>query len=307
MCLLLQTKNSYPNVLFDAFRNVSYLCIANPHDPLRIYWISQASKIKFNHQKSIRMSHPIFTHRSIRKYKPDPIPENIMEKMLRAASRASTTGNMQVYSIIVTTKPDLKEKLWNAHFRQDMVKQAPVIITFCADFNRFTKWCHQRSAVPGYDNFLSFFTAAIDAILASQNVALEAEANGLGICYLGTVTYNADQICDILKLPEGVVPVASLVAGYADENPPLTDRLPMEAVVHKEIYNEYSDDKLDQIYSDRENSEFTKELLKINNKDTLAQIFTDIRYTRKDNEHFGNKFIQTIVKQGFNIIQKTEE
>ncbi len=251
------------------------------------------------------MKKPIFTHRSIRKYKPDPIPEKIMDNMLLAASRASTTGNMQVYSIIVTTKPELKENLWQAHFRQEMVKQAPAVITFCADFNRFTKWCRQRSAEPGYDNFLSFFTAAIDAILASQNFALEAEANGLGICYLGTVTYNADQICDILRLPESVVPVASLVVGYPDENPPLTDRLPLEAIVHKEIYNEYSNEKIDQIYSERENSEFTKELLKINNKDTLAQIFTDIRYTRKDNEHFGSKFLQTIERQGFNIKNNT--
>ena len=124
----------------------------------------------------------IFNHRSIRKYKPDPIPEDILEKILEAGTRASTTGNMQVYSMVVTTDRKLKEELWQAHFRQDMVKEAPVIITFCADFNRFNKWCRLRDAEPGYDNFLSFFTAAIDALLASQNVALEAEANGLGIC-----------------------------------------------------------------------------------------------------------------------------
>ena len=79
-----------------------------------------------------------------------------------------------------------------------MVIQAPLVLTFCADFNRFNKWCRQRKADPGYDNFLSFMTAAIDALLAAQNCALAAEAHGLGICYLGTTTYNADKIIEIL-------------------------------------------------------------------------------------------------------------
>lgn len=245
------------------------------------------------------INNPIFTHRSIRKYKPDPIPEGILASILEAGSRASTTGNMQVYSMIVTTTPEIKEKLWQVHFRQDMVKQAPVVITFCADFNRFNKWCRLRKAEPGYDNYLSFFTAAIDALLASQNVALEAENNGLGICYLGTTTYNAPEISEILNLPAGVVPVTTLVTGYPDETPPLTDRLPMEAIVHQEVYQDFTPEKIDRIYSERENSAFTKDLLEINQKETLAQVFTDKRYTKKDNEFFSGKFLEFIKRQGF--------
>ena len=245
------------------------------------------------------MTDIIFNHRSVRKYKTDPIPDELLDKILLAGSRASTTGNMQVYSMIVTTKPVLKEKLWHAHLRQDMVLEAPVIITFCADFNRFNKWCLQRNAEPGYNNFLSFFTAAIDALLASQNVVLEAEANGLGICYLGTVTYNSDTITEILNLPSGVVPVASIVVGYPDENPPLTDRLPMEAIIHKEVYHDFTPEKINSIYYERENSDETRKLLQINNKETLAQIFTDNRYTKKDNELFSKKFLELIKKQGF--------
>ena len=245
------------------------------------------------------INNPIFTHRSIRKYKPDPIPEGILACILEAGSRASTTGNMQVYSMIVTTKPEIKEKLWQVHFQQDMVKQAPVVITFCADFNRFNKWCRLRKAEPGYDNYLSFFTAAIDALLASQNVALEAENNGLGICYLGTTTYNAPEISEILNLPEGVVPVTTIVTGYPDESPPLTDRLPMEAIVHQEIYQDFTPEKIERIYSERENSAFTKDLLEINQKETLAQVFTDKRYTKKDNEFFSGKFLEFIKRQGF--------
>lgn len=247
------------------------------------------------------MTNPIFTHRSIRKYKPDPVPSQILDIILQAGSRASTTGNMQVYSIIVTTTPEIKEKLWEVHFRQDMVKQAPVVITFCADFNRFTKWCRLRKAEPAYENYLSFFTAAIDALLAAQNVALEAENHGLGICYLGTTTYNAPEICEILKLPKGVVPVTTIVTGYPNEKPPHTDRLPMEAIVHHEVYNDFSQESIDRIYSGLESLDFTKEILKINKKETLAQVYTDKRYTKKDNEFFSGKFLELIREQGFEL------
>ncbi|HNW71011.1 MAG TPA: nitroreductase family protein, partial [Bacteroidales bacterium] len=151
----------------------------------------------------------IFEHRSIRKYKNEPVSDELLKQLLEAGSRASTTGNMQVYSIIVTRDEERKKKLWEFHFKQNMVLQAPVLLTFCADFHRFSQWCLQRKAEPGYDNFLSFMTAAIDALLAAQNVALAAEANGLGICYLGTTTYNADKIIEFLECPEGVVPVTT--------------------------------------------------------------------------------------------------
>ena len=245
------------------------------------------------------MLETIFNHRSIRKYKNDPVPGEILDRILEAGSRASTTGNMQVYSMVVTQDEEIKKKLWEAHFKQDMVLQAPVHISFCADFNRFNKWCRMRKADPGYDNFLSFFTAAIDALLASQNVVLAAEAHGLGVCYLGTATYMADKIIEILDLPGEVIPVAALVVGYPDEEPGLTDRLPLRAVLHEETYQNYREDEIDLIYAEREDSELTRELLEINQKETLAQVFTDNRYTRKDNVHFSKQFLEVIRKQGF--------
>ncbi len=212
------------------------------------------------------MIEAIFKHRSIRKYKSDNIPESLLNKVLEAGSRASTTGNMQVYSILISKEKEQRKKLWEAHFKQDMVKMAPVHLTFCADFNRFTTWCNQREAKPGYDNFLSFMTASIDALLASQNVVLEAESLGLGACYLGTATYNADKLIEILNLPALVVPVASIVLGYPDENPALTDRLPMEAILHNEKYEAFTKKRIDTIYKARESSEESIELLKINAK-----------------------------------------
>lgn len=247
------------------------------------------------------MKDVIFSHRSIRKYDEKDIPEAVLEQILQAGTRASTTGNMQVYSIIVSKDPHIKEELWAAHFKQNMVKQAPVILTFCADFHRFNQWCVQRKAVPGYANFLSFFTAAIDALLAAQNVALAAEHHGLGICYLGTTTYMAESIIDTLRLPSFVVPVTSLVIGYPAENPPLTERLPLRAVVHQEQYQSFSEEEIDGLYAEREQSDFTQELLRINQKESLAQIFTDLRYTKKDNELFSSAYLRAIEKQGFDV------
>lgn len=245
------------------------------------------------------MTDTIFTHRSIRKYKSDPVDEEILTRILQAGTRASTTGNMQVYSMVVSTGEEIKKKLWEAHFKQDMVLQAPVHITFCADFNRFNKWCEDRQALPGYDNFLSFFTASIDALLVSQNVALAAESKGLGICYLGTATYMAGRIVEILNLPESVIPVAALVLGYPDEKPDLTDRLPLEGVVHYETYRDYSKEDIDRIYAEKEALPETAALLEENKKETLAQVFTDNRYTKKDNIYFSGEFLKVIEQQGF--------
>lgn len=245
------------------------------------------------------MIETIINHRSIRKYKSDKISDDILNEILISASKASTTGNMQVYSIIVTKDEEIKEQLLGAHFNQSMVKQAPVVLTFCADFNRFNKWCEINDAKPGYDNFLSFYTASIDALLASQNAALAAEANGLGICYLGTTTYMAKKIIDILNLPKGVVPVTTIVVGYPDETPELTPRLPLEAIVHYEKYKDFDESAINDVYSERDNSKETKDLLIENNKKTLAQVFTDNRYKKEDNILFSNEFLKVIEEQGF--------
>ena len=241
----------------------------------------------------------ILNHRSIRKYKSDPVPEQVLDYILEAGSRASTTGNMQLYSIIVTTEDGIKEELSPCHFNQGMVREAPLVLTFCADFNRFKLWCKQRKAEPGYDNFLSFMTAAIDALLVAQNLAVAAEDAGLGICYLGTTTYMADKIIDILDLPRGVVPVTTLTVGYPDEKPELTDRLPMEAVVHREKYHDYSADDIDNLYREKELIKSYQEFVKENKKETLAQVFTDIRYKKEDNELFSNSLLKVLEKQGF--------
>ncbi len=238
-------------------------------------------------------------HRTIRKYTRQEVPETLLNAILQAGTRASTTGNMQVYSVVVTRNKEMKEKLSPCHFNQPMIKEAPVVLTFCADFNRFNKWCRQRKAKPGYDNFLSFVTAAIDALLVAQNVCVAAENEGLGICYLGTTTYMAEPIIDILDLPAGVVPVTTVTLGYPAENPPLTDRLPLEAVIHQEKYRDYSEEEINSYYAEKEALASSKQFVDENNLETLAQVFTDVRYKKTDNELFSEKLLEVLRKQGF--------
>lgn len=218
-----------------------------------------------------------------------------------AGTRASTTGNMQVYSIIVTRDQEMKKRLSPAHFNQPMVTEAPVVLTFCADFNRFNLWCRLRDAEPGYDNFLSFMTAAIDALLAAQTICNAAEEEGLGICYLGTATYNADSIIEVLELPRGVVPVATVTLGWPAQVPEQPDRLPLEAVVHYEKYHEFTPELIDSLYREKEARADSRQFIAENNKSTLAQVFTDVRYKKADNEHFSEKFLDVIRRQGFAV------
>ena len=238
-------------------------------------------------------------HRTIRKYTDQVIEPKLLNTLLETACRASNTGNMQTYSVIVTTDSGIKEQLSPAHFNQPMVKQAPVVLTFCADYNRFSAWCEQRQAEPGYANFQSFMATAIDALVVAQTFCIAAESVGLGICYLGTTTYNAQEIIEALKLPKLVVPVTTITLGYPADIPEQTDRLPLKAVVHQETYNEFNAEEIDSIYAEKEGSDFYKQFVAENKKETLAQVFTDIRYTKKNNEFFSEKFLAALKMQGF--------
>lgn len=240
----------------------------------------------------------IFNHRSIRRFKDKAVEEDVINFVLEAGTRASNTGNMQAYSIICTTDEALLKELAPCHFNQPAAK-APVQLTFCADFNRFSKWCRQRNAEPGYDNFLSFLVGTTDALLVAQNCCIAAEEKGLGICYLGTTLYKAEDIINILDIPSGVVPVITVVMGYPDENPELTDRLPLYGVVHRERYHDYSEEEIDRIYAEKEALPLTARLLKENEKETLAQIFTDNRYPKVLNEDISRALFAILKKQGF--------
>ncbi len=237
--------------------------------------------------------------RTIRKYTSQDVPAGLVAQLLERATRASNTGNMQTYSVVVTRDAAQKAKLAPTHFNQPMVQNAPVVLTFCADYNRFSKWCLQRQAEPGFANFQSFIAAMIDTCLFAQTFCDLAEAEGLGLCYLGTTTYNAGDIIRILELPHLVVPICTVTLGYPAEEPTLQDRLPIEAIMHHETYNDYSAKDIDAHYAAKEALPSSAQFIAENGKETLAQVFTDIRYTKKNNEVFSEIFLQVLREQGY--------
>ncbi len=241
----------------------------------------------------------INTRRTIRKYSNREVSEELLNELLHQASRTQTMGNLQLYSVVVTRSEDMKRRLAPAHFNQPMVTEAPVVITVCADFNRTTQWARCRQADPGYDNLLSFLNAATDALLYTQTFCNLAEEAGLGLCFLGTTIYMPQQIIDTLQLPTLTFPVATLTVGWPAEEPPLTDRLPLQAFLHSETYHDYSPEDIDKHYTPKEQLPENQHFVELNHKTTLAQVFTDLRYTRKDNEALSATLLEALRHQGF--------
>jgi FMN reductase [NAD(P)H] len=241
----------------------------------------------------------LLTRRTIRKYSNKAVGEALLNQLLNEAARTQTMGNLQLYSVVVTRSQEKKQQLAPAHFNQPMVTEAPVVLTICADFNRTSQWARCRKAEPGYDNFLSFQNAAIDALLYTQTLCNLMDEAGLGYCYLGTTVYMPQQIIEVLQLPQLTMPVATLTVGWPAEEPAQSDRLPLESFVHQETYHDYSPQDIDTYYHHKEQLEENRHFVEINHKETLAQVFTDIRYTKKDNEAMSATLLETLKQQKF--------
>lgn len=246
------------------------------------------------------MENDYFSNRvTVRSYEKRHIPESLLDSILERAMRAPTCGNMQLYTVIVTRDPERLERLAQQHFNQPASTGADVILTVCADFNRFTQWCEVSGAKPGYDNFHSFMMALTDAVIYTQQVVTIAEMEGLGTCYLGTVNYNAKQISELLELPDLVVPVASISLGYPAGTSGQCERLPLAAIKHDETYRKDSREDVKELFKAKdefpENAKFVEE----NGKDSLAQVFTDIRYPESVNTAVSESFMTILKEKGF--------
>lgn len=241
----------------------------------------------------------ILTRRTIRSYTKENVDDTLLNELLFKASRTQTMGNLQLYSVVVTRSEEMKQRLAPAHFNQPMVTAAPVVLTFCADFRRTTRWAEERQALPGYDNLLSFQNAATDALLYCQTFCNLAEEEGLGLCFLGTTVYMPQLIIDTLQLPRLIFPVATITVGWPAEEPPLTDRLPLAAIRHDETYCDYTPERINAFYREKEQLPENQEFVRINGKQTLAQVFTDCRYTKRDNEAMSAGLLEALRRQGF--------
>jgi nitroreductase len=192
-------------------------------------------------------------HRSIRSYKPDPIDPALVEQVCGdAIAGGSSSGNLNSVTIVLTRDAVRKRRLYELHFEQDFVLQAPLVVTFCADWFRTREWLKKRGARDNFNNLLGYHVAAFDAMIVAQNACLGFEAHGIGICYMGTTLHSMGEIADYLELPDTCVPVTTIVAGWPAEDPPKRDRLPLSAFLHDEKYQQPTDAELEAIYEQRE-------------------------------------------------------
>jgi len=239
------------------------------------------------------------SHRSIRKYSNREIPEAILTDILECGIRSSNTGNMQLYSIIVTRQQEKKFELAPLHFNQQMIIEAPVVLTICFDFNRFSRWCASNNTETNFNNLLWLLNGVIDSSILAQNICVAAESKCLGICYLGTTLYNATEIIEVLNLPKGVIPINTLTIGYPESIPDLTDRLPLDAILHNETYKDYVDLQIADYYKAKEELESSRYFVSENQKQNLAQVYAEVRYKSADNIFFSDKLRKLLEEQGF--------
>lgn len=232
------------------------------------------------------------------------VPQSLIDKLVEKAAHAPTTGGMQLYSVVVTRDQEIKTKLAAAHFNQPAATGNAIFLTFLADFNRFTQWCELRGAKPGFGNFESFTAALLDTVIFAQQFNTLAELAGLGCVYLGTTTYTASQIGDILKLPRFTVPVVTLALGWPDVKSKTSDRIDAKALIHTEVYQSYSDEDIDKIYREKESLHENQMFVRENDKPSLAHVFTDVRYPEANAIKFSEDLYSYISRQGFEWPEK---
>ncbi|GIP44292.1 NADPH-dependent oxidoreductase [Paenibacillus sp. J45TS6] len=181
----------------------------------------------------------LMNHKSIRKYKNEPVTEEQLETIIAAGQMASSSSNVQAYSVIAVTDSELKDKVSSLAGNQAYINECPVFLVWCADMYRLRETAEiQAAGVETYENTMeNFVVSTIDVALAAQNAAVAAESLGLGVVYIGGVRNNIEELSELLGLPELVYPVFGMCLGVPDQDPVLRPRLPLKAVLHRNGYN----------------------------------------------------------------------
>ncbi|MEZ4676222.1 MAG: NADPH-dependent oxidoreductase [Caldilineaceae bacterium] len=179
----------------------------------------------------------INAHRSIRAYKPDPVPDEMVELIVAAGQRASTSSNMQLTTAIAVKDPAKRTRIAELCGDQEQIRQAPIFIAWCADRHRLDLACAQQGYTQNTDYLETFLVAAVDVGIFMQTATIAAESLGLGMCYIGAIRNHPRQIIELLGLPSHVFPISGMVLGWPDADPILRPRLGLNAVLHWERYD----------------------------------------------------------------------
>jgi FMN reductase (NADPH) len=180
----------------------------------------------------------IHAHASIRRFKPDPVPDATIETVVAAGQAASTSSNLQLYSVVAVTDAARREELSRLCGDQPQVAKAPLFLAWCADMARLDRACRARGYSQVTEFADTFLVAATDVTIAAQSAALAAESLGLGICYIGAIRNRPREVIHLLDLPRLVFPIVGMTVGFPAETPVRRPRLPIQAVLHRERYQD---------------------------------------------------------------------
>jgi nitroreductase len=191
------------------------------------------------------------SHRSIRKFSPQPIEEGLFRQLLEAGQAAATSSFLQGTTVIRVRNPDSRKLLAQLAGNQPYVESAAEFLVFCADLRRAGNYCHKYGKPFEGDYTEHFIIATVDVALMAQSLVTAAESVGLGICYIGGIRNNPREVSDLLKLPRGVYPVFGLCLGYPDQDPEQKPRLPIPVIMKDEVYNESGDAEAIETYDEQ--------------------------------------------------------
>jgi len=183
------------------------------------------------------------SHRSIRKYKQQAIPDDLLNEILNVARQASTSSNLQAYSIIVVKDQVKKSELAEVCIKQPWIAKCPVFLVICPDLRRLEKIARRQGYQSNDEPIEMFIVATVDAALIAQNILLAAESCDLGGVMIGSIRNAPVRICEMLELPDKIYPLMGICLGYPDHEPMIKPRLQPEIVIHHE---KYDDNRLDE-------------------------------------------------------------
>jgi nitroreductase len=186
----------------------------------------------------------IHRHASVRRYKPDPLPASLIETVVAAGQRASTSSNLQAYSVIAVIDAAGREQLSLLCANQAFVREAPVFLAWCADLAHLDRACQLRGYTQATAYVESLLMAVVDTSLAAQTAMLAAESLGLGACYVGALRNHPQEAIQLLGLPRLTFPIFGMTLGWPAKEARVRPRLPLRAVLHWEQYQTDQDPAL---------------------------------------------------------------
>ncbi len=179
----------------------------------------------------------IYRHASVRAYRPDQVGTDLIETVVAAGQRSSTSSNLQTYSVVAVRDAEIRVRLAELCGNQKHIIQAPVFLAWCADLGRLDRVCQLRGYQQVTSFLESFLVATVDAAIAMQTAAVAAESLGLGMCYIGAIRNQPEQVIELLGLPRLVFPISGMTLGWPAVEPFIRPRLPLRAILHWERYD----------------------------------------------------------------------